>query len=103
MSKIENKKPEKENSLSLIEIAPKIIKKNIRIFSTVGIAMFLLTFIRNCRDFLMPIWGNHIGLDAYEIGLIIGYSSAFEMIMFPIAGFSLDHFGRKFGTIKSAI
>jgi len=96
LSKIKNKKPEKESALSLIEMSPKIIKKNIKIFSTVGIAMFLLTFIRNCKDFLMPIWGNYIGLDTSEIGLIIGYSAAIEMIMSPVAGFALDNFGRKF-------
>jgi MFS family permease len=43
----------------------------------------------------VPLWGDSIGLDVSEIGYVTSISSAVDAAMFIPAGYSLDHWGRK--------
>jgi len=79
----------------ILRSLPNMIRQHAGIFATAGLAMFMLTIIRACRQLLIPIWGNSLGLDAATIGYIAGASSAVDMCLFPIAGIILDRYGRK--------
>ena len=74
---------------------PDTIRQHASIFATAGLAMFMLTVIRACRQLLIPIWGDSLGLDPAMIGYTVGASSAVDMCLFPVAGLILDRFGRK--------
>ena len=60
-----------------------------------GSVMLFLSYLRNARMFLLPVWGATIGLSPGEIGLVVSLSSAIDMAMFLPAGMILDHIGRK--------
>lgn len=62
---------------------------------TGGSVMLFLSYLRNARMFLLPVWGSTIGLSPSEIGLVVSLSSAIDMAMFLPAGIILDHIGRK--------
>ncbi len=87
------------DSPPLLKIVPHILRNHAHVFMTAGIAILLLTVIRAGRQLLIPIWGNHLGLDTSEIGLIVGAAAAVDMCMFPIAGYLMDYWGRKYAAV----
>lgn len=66
-----------------------------KIFATAGTGMFVLSLLRTARSIIIPLWGKQIGLDVEEIGIVFGFSSAIDMVMFIPAGFVMDRFGRR--------
>ena len=58
--------------------------------------------IRSGRPVVLPLYGAFVlGLDAVEIGVVVSASAAIDMTLFPLAGYLMDHFGRKFAIVPS--
>ena len=70
-------------------------------YLTAGIAAIALQFLRASREIVIPLWGDNIGLRKDEIGYITTLSFAVDSLMFPIAGFIMDKFGRRYTGIPS--
>ena len=64
-------------------------------FATAGVAAIALQFLRSGREFLIPVWGEEIGLGKDQIGYIATISFAVDSMMFPLVGYSMDRWGRK--------
>ena len=64
-------------------------------FATAGVAAIALQFLRSGREFLIPVWGEEIGLGKDQIGYIATISFAIDSMMFPLVGYSKDRWGRK--------
>ena len=84
-----------EAKRGLLHIVPYILVGHSRTFLTAGLAIFCLAILRAARQLLIPLWGNAIGLNASEIGLIMGIAAGADMAMFPVAGYMMDNWGRK--------
>ena len=69
---------------------------NRRIFATAGVAAIALQFLRAAREYIIPLWADEIGLEGKDIGFIFGLSSTIDALMFPVVGYVMDRFGRKF-------
>ena len=82
-------------SYSLFTLIPSIIGRYRTLFVTAGTFVFALQLVREQRNLLMVLWGTNIDLDAETIGLIVSTASAVDMAMFPLAGYVMDHWGRK--------
>ena len=67
-----------------------------RDFMTAGLVAVILQFIRAAREFLIPVWGDEIGLKTDQIGYVASVSYAVDSTMFPIVGWTMDRFGRKY-------
>ncbi len=72
-----------------------VVKENKAIFLTAGLGTTAIQTLRASRQILLPLWGDHIGLGAAEIGLIFSISLGMEMVLFLPAGAIMDRFGRK--------
>lgn len=70
-------------------------------FLTVGTVALALTFVREARQLLIPLWGDHIGLGVGAIGLVMGLASAVDMTLFLPVGFVMDRWGRKWTVVPS--
>lgn len=90
-----NEHGQKESKHELLRIIPNILINHRRTFLTAGIAIFFLSILRAGRHLLIPIWGHTIGLNTSEIGLIASISAGADMVMFPLAGYMTDNWGRK--------
>ena len=67
-----------------------------------SLAQVLAQVVRQGRHFLIPLYGVEIlGLDAFEVGVVMTVSAVLDMVMFGPAGYLMDRFGRKFATIPS--
>ncbi len=65
-------------------------------FATAGTVAVILQFIRAAREFLIPVWGDEMGLKVDQIGYVASASYAVDSTMFPIVGWTMDRFGRKY-------
>ncbi|MEX2375284.1 MAG: MFS transporter [Dehalococcoidia bacterium] len=74
-----------------------------RIFMTAGVAAICLQVLRNVRQAVIPLWGEAIGLDAAEIGIIFAISSGFDMLLFYPMGIIMDRYGRKWAGVPAMI
>lgn len=92
----DNKKGHHDESPGIVRLVPTILGAHRRTFATAGIAILLLTVLRAGRQLLIPLWGEALGLDPSDIGLIAGAAAAIDMSMFPIAGYVMDNWGRKY-------
>ena len=81
---------------NIFPILGHTLSDNKRIFATAGSAAILLQFLRAAREYIIPLWADEIGYGGKESGFIFGVSSTIDMMMFPVVGYVMDRFGRKF-------
>jgi MFS family permease len=74
-----------------------------REFLTVGSVAFAIVLMRHARQVLMPLWGDAIGLNVSQIGVVLSVGSALDASMFYPVGVVMDRFGRKFAVIPSLV
>ncbi len=74
-----------------------------RVFLSAGLAVVALQMVRQCRDVFLPLWGDSIGLNVVQIGLIYGVSSFIDTAMFYPVGYVMDRWGRKWAGVPSLI
>ena len=66
-----------------------------RVFRTLGLGILLIAAVRASRQAVIPLWGQHIGLDPTQTALIYGLSGAIDMLIFYPAGKIMDLKGRR--------
>ena len=71
------------------------------IFVTVGVGALLVSAVRASRQVVIPLWAEHIGLDASMTSLIYGLSGAIDMLVFYPAGKVMDRKGRNWVAVPS--
>lgn len=71
-----------------------ILVEHRRKFLALGTVALLVGIIRGARQQVIPLWGEHIGLDPTTISLIFGLASGIDMLLFYPAGKVMDRFGR---------
>jgi MFS family permease len=74
-----------------------------REFLTVGTVAFAIVLMRQGRQILMPLWGDAIGLDVAQIGLVLSLGAALDATLFWPVGVVMDRYGRKFAVVPSLL
>ncbi len=80
-----------------------ILREHKRSFLTAGLPIVALQILRSGRRIIFPLWGEAISLDVAQIGLIMGISSAIDMLLFYPIGILMDRRGRKWAVIPCII
>ncbi len=58
--------------------------------------------IRAGRRIVIPLHGAAVlGLDVRQVGWIVSLAAGFDVLLFPLAGWVMDRFGRKFAIVPS--
>ena len=73
------------------------------IFLSAGLAVIALQMVRQGRDVFLPLWGDSIGLDVAQIGLVFGVSSLLDVGLFYPVGYVMDRWGRKWAGVPSLL
>jgi MFS family permease len=73
------------------------------VFLTLGVGILLLSALRASRQVVIPLWADHLGMDATQASLIYGLSGAIDMLVFYPAGKLMDRRGRQWVAIPSTI
>lgn len=74
-----------------------------RIFLSAGFAVIALQVLRQGRQVFLPLWGDAIGLDVAQIGLVYGISSFLDAGLFYPVGYIMDRWGRKWASVPSLL
>lgn len=72
-----------------------VAQEHSSVFLSAGVGAMCIGILRACRQAVLPLWADHIGLDAPTVGVIFGISSGMDMTLFYPAGLASDRFGRK--------
>ena len=73
------------------------------VFLSVGVGVLLLSALRASRQVVIPLWAEHLGMDATQASLIYGLSGAIDMVVFYPAGKLMDRKGRQWVAIPSTL
>jgi MFS family permease len=73
------------------------------VFLSVGVGVLLLSALRASRQVVIPLWADHLGLDATHASLIYGISGAIDMLVFYPAGRLMDLKGRQWVAVPSTL
>jgi predicted MFS family arabinose efflux permease len=73
------------------------------VFLSVGIGVLLLSALRASRQVVIPLWAEHLGMDATQASLIYGLSGAIDMLVFYPAGRLMDRKGRLWVAVPSTV
>ena len=73
------------------------------VFLSVGIGVLLLSALRASRQVVIPLWAEHLGMDATQASLIYGISGAIDMLVFYPAGKLMDRKGRQWVAVPSTL
>lgn len=72
-------------------------------FTTIGVAVVLVSAVRASRQVVLPLWGEHLQLAPVTISLIYGASGAIDTLLFYPAGRVMDLYGRAAVAVPSMI
>jgi MFS family permease len=72
-----------------------ITRRNWRVLVTLGAGVLLLSAIRQTRQVVVPLWAQHLHLDASTSSILFGVSGAVEALVFYPAGLVMDRWGRR--------
>jgi MFS family permease len=65
-----------------------------RVFLTLGIGVMLISAVRAARQAVIPLWADHLALEASVASLIFGLANGIDMLLFYPAGKLMDQKGR---------
>jgi MFS family permease len=67
---------------------------NLRLFATLGMAVLAVGAVRAGRQTVLPLWAEHIHIDAATTSVIFGIAGAVDMLLFYPSGHVMDQHGR---------
>ena len=81
-----------------------VLRAHHRDLATAGAGHVLGSAVRAGRQVIIPIYAAFVlDLDATAVGVAVSASAAIDMTLFPIAGYVMDRYGRKFTNAPSMV
>jgi len=71
-----------------------VLAEHRQVFATLGVAVLLVGAVRGARQTVLPLWGEHLGLDPAVTSIVFGIAGAADMLLFYPAGKVMDSHGR---------
>jgi MFS family permease len=78
-----------------------VTRDNRLVFLTVGVGVLLVSAVRASRQAVIPLWADHLGLEASVASLIYGLAGGIDMLVFYPAGKVMDQKGRIWVAVPS--
>ena len=72
----------------------QVVRQNRRVLLTVGLGVLAIGLARSSRVVVVPLWAEHIGLDAAQTSLVFAAAALVEVVLFYPAGTVMDRHGR---------
>ncbi|MGQ4615755.1 MFS transporter [Nocardia sp. R7R-8] len=85
--------------LSLIEIT----RAHRALLLTLGGGSLLMGAARSSREAVLPLWADHLGVDAATASLIFGIGAGLDVLCAYPAGHVMDRYGRRFIAVPSLL
>jgi MFS family permease len=75
------------------------LRRHSRVLLTAGTGIVILGVLRAARPVLLPLYGESLGLNLRQIGLVMGVGGLADTLLFYPAGLIYDRFGIKRGAV----
>ena len=80
----------------------RVARRQARDLATAGLGQIFASAIRSGRLVILPLYAAFVlDLDAVAVGVVVSASAAIDMTLFPLSGYVMDRFGRKFATVPT--
>ena len=80
----------------------RVARRQARDLATAGLGQVFASAIRSGRLVVLPLYAAFVlDLDAVAVGVVVSASAAIDMTLFPLSGYVMDRFGRKFATVPT--
>lgn len=82
---------------------PEILRRHRRLLTTLGAGSLLMGAARASREAVLPLWADHIGVDAAAVSVVFGIGAAVDLLCSYPAGHLMDRYGRRFIAVPSLV
>ena len=65
--------------------------------------LFCLTTGRAARELMLPLKATQLGMGVSDVGMLTAVSFAIDVLLVPVAGYRMDHYGRKHAGVPSLL
>jgi MFS family permease len=80
-----------------------IVRDHRHTFVTLGLGVMGVAAVRAARQAVIPLWAEHLGLEASVTALIYGLSGGVDMLVFYPAGKVMDQKGRRWVAVPCMV
>ena len=80
-----------------------VVTSHSRVLRTLGVGALLMAAARASRTAVLPLWADHIGLDAVSASLLFGIGAAVDVALSYPAGRLMDRRGRRGVAVASLL
>ena len=80
-----------------------ILRDHRQVFLSLGIGVLLVSAVRASRQAVIPLWADHLALEASVASVIYGLAAGIEMLVFYPAGKLMDRKGRGWVAVPSML
>ena len=80
-----------------------VARSSLPVLRTLGAGVLLIGAVRASRQAVLPLWAEHVGLDASTTSLLFGVAGAVDMALFYPAGLVMDRLGRAWVAVPSLL
>lgn len=78
----------------------EVSRQHARLLATAGVGQVCVQTLRRGCNIIIPLYADEVvGLTTQQVRSVVMISSAVDMSMFPIPGYMMDRFGRRYATI----
>ena len=78
----------------------QVTRQHAQLLATAGVGQVCVQTLRRGCNIIIPLYADEVvGLTTQQVRQVVMISSAVDMSMFPIAGYMMDQFGRRFATV----
>ena len=77
------------------------VRRHWRLLLVAGVVPMLMMTVREGRFVVVPLIGDELGLSPTEIGAVVTVSTGADALLFPVAGWLMDRFGRLYAIVPS--
>lgn len=89
-----------EKKLPYLRHLLEVSRQHARLLATAGVGQVCVQTLRRGCNIIIPLYADEVvGLTTQQVRAVVMISSAVDMSMFPIAGYMMDRFGRRFATV----
>lgn len=73
---------------------PTPVRPHLKTLAIAGAAQICIMAARQGRFVVLPLLGDEVGLREDQIGALVAVGGFFDLLLFPVAGYLMDRFGR---------
>ncbi|MFF0814918.1 MFS transporter [Rhodococcus sp. NPDC003318] len=103
MARVPDPPRESGAAVPTVTTLPQILRRHRRLLSTLGTGSLLMGAARASREAVLPLWADHIGVDAAAVSVLFGIGAAVDLLCSYPAGYLMDRYGRRFIAVPSLV